>query len=62
MTNLTKFFASLVLAFGLISVSNAASVLPAADGFKVYQSDTDETTEDGEKKKKEGEEEEEPDC
>ena len=63
MTNLTKLIASLALAFGLVSVSAAASVLPAAGGFKVYQSDTDETTEeDGEKKKKPGEEEEEPDC
>ncbi len=62
MTILTKFFAGVVLAFGLLSVSNAASIPPTTDGFKVYQSDTDETTEDEEKKKKEGEEEEEPDC
>ncbi len=62
MTNLTNLFASLMLVFGLVTVSNAASVLPATDGFKVYQSDTSETTEDGEEKKKEGEEEEEPDC
>jgi len=61
MTNLTKLFASLVLVLSLVTVSNAASVLPVADGFKVYQSDTDETTEDDEKKKIEGEEEE-PDC
>ena len=61
MINLTKLFASLVLAFGLITASNAASINPAVDGltsdaYKVYQSETEE-----EKKKKEGEEEE-PDC
>ena len=61
MTNLTKLFASLALVFGLMTVSNAASVLPDTDGFKVYQSDTDETTEEEGKKIKEGEEEE-PDC
>ena len=68
MTNMTKLLASLVLVFGLVSMSNAASVLPAMDGFKLYQTDTDtdadtdteEATEE-EKKKKEGEEEE-PDC
>jgi hypothetical protein len=62
MTILTKLFISLVLVFSLVTISNAASVLPVTDGFKVYQSDTDETTEDEEEKKKEGEEEEEPDC
>ena len=65
MTNMTKLLASLVLVFGLVSMSNAASVLPAMDGFKLYQTDTDtdaDTDTEEEKKKKEGEEEEEPDC
>jgi len=63
MTNLMKLFASLVLVFGLVATSSAASVLSIDDGFKVYQSDTDtdETTDGEEKKKVEGEEEE-PDC
>jgi hypothetical protein len=58
MTNLTKLLASLALVFGLVATSSAASVIPAIDGFKVYQSDT---ADDDGKKKKEGEEEE-PDC
>ncbi len=62
MTYLVKLVTSLVLIFGLVTLSSAATVYSASDGFKVYQSDTDETTEEGEEKKKEGEEEEEPDC
>jgi hypothetical protein len=64
MTNLTNLFASLVLASGLVATSNAASVISAVDGFKVYQSDTEEATDgaDGEEKKKVEGEEEEPDC
>ena len=65
MTKLVKLFASLMLVLGLVTTSNASSIISATDGFKVYQSDTDEATEettDGEEKKKVEGEEEEPDC
>jgi len=67
MTKLIKLFASLMLVFGLVASSNAASVISTTDGFKVYQSDTEEAKEgeegeEGEEKKKKEGEEEEPDC
>jgi len=71
MTNLTKLLAAMILAFGLLSTTHAASIDLSVDQFANYQSEapatdetdgtTDGTDDDGKKKKKDGEAEE-PEC